>query len=199
MPNKYIDSVDRIQSKYPHFIPSERGKTRNRHGHEYTEIGICTKSHGTGWQLGRTTGALATTGLSLLIVPLAFKKYRNLIGRLWKEGSSGSEKISLYFNNDGDKASLQSYLDKKKEMQASMEAHFKQPASSQTQAAIHPTSVYHEYIYRPSPVIIRAPIFPRIYSRPIHPLQRSLHHHVPLHRPLRTHHHHHGHAGRRRF
>lgn len=114
MTHYYIDSVDILKSKYPHFTPLEGGKNRSYKGQKYAKIGVQKKSHGSLWQSSRSIMALGATALSLLIVPLAFKKYRISTGRLWKEAFLGSEKISLYFNQGCDPASLQTYLARKK-------------------------------------------------------------------------------------
>lgn len=94
--NIFLSSNDKLK-KYTNISEANEKKPKIHNKHSYVYFGKGDRQHGASWKIGHSIIALGASIPSILLVPLAFKSYRKMVGKLWKEGVSGKEKnLSLY-------------------------------------------------------------------------------------------------------
>jgi hypothetical protein len=99
----YYHSLNALKKEHPEYAAFDGNKSILHKGHKYNKIGEAPLKHGNGWQFGRVLTAISASALSILLIPLAIKPYRKLLGKLWNEATSGVEKISLYVTQNSNK------------------------------------------------------------------------------------------------
>lgn len=95
---EYLSSIDKVR-EYHGFEPRALDAPSKPHlheGHLYIKYGKAFRIHDTKWKAAQGITAFVLTLLSLLLLPLVFKSYYQLVGKLWRQCSTGKEKLSLY-------------------------------------------------------------------------------------------------------
>lgn len=95
---EYLSSLDQA-SRYQGLVlrPLDAPEKKCQHeGQLYLKCGKAFRVHDASWKAKQGIAAFALTLLALLILPLMFKSYCKLVGKLWQQCTTGKENFALY-------------------------------------------------------------------------------------------------------
>lgn len=93
----FLNSNEELNKSYPNRIPYSHDKICTKaDGRIYKKMGSDQIAHGCSWKFKHIVLSVAAAALSIFLIPLAFKKYTDLLSKLWERSTSGQEKVSLY-------------------------------------------------------------------------------------------------------
>jgi DnaJ domain len=92
----YFSTISEAQKTYPNFYPVSTTRKCIYHHHHYMKCGEARIPHNATWKTQRIFLTVCFAALAITVIPLFMQPYRKLMSKLWKQGLSGKEDVSVY-------------------------------------------------------------------------------------------------------